>query len=184
MNFEPVNNYLYVKVIEKEEEKTGVLVPEGYKVAKSPYQVVEIIRSSALNVGSVSMNPRPSPITPRRKGSSRFGCLEFDDKVSLLCAGDANHDLAVFFLIHQDHIAMINITLDQLAAACATGAAFTRTDRFDAIITKRFKNGPVSRDGNRGLKICHRYLKGLVIFADGINGFEIFEMDATFWPMT
>ena len=49
MNFEPVNNYLYVKVIEKEEEKTGVLVPEGYKVAKSPYQVVEIIRSSALN---------------------------------------------------------------------------------------------------------------------------------------
>jgi len=78
---------------------------------------------------------------------------------------------------------MVNIPFDQLAAASATGAAFTRAYRFDAIITKCFENGPVSRNRDGGIEIGDFHFKRFIVFAHGIDGFEVFEMHTPFRPM-
>ncbi len=51
MTFTPVNNYLYVKTVEDETEDTGitVLLPQDYRVAESPFAVVEVVGCSGEN---------------------------------------------------------------------------------------------------------------------------------------
>ena len=78
---------------------------------------------------------------------------------------------------------MVNIPFDQLAAASATGAAFTRAYRFDAIITKCFENGPVSRNRDGGKSPISIPPSRFIVFAHGIDGFEVFEMHTPFRPM-
>ncbi len=49
MTFMPVNNYLYVEVLEEEKEETGVLLPRDYRAVDNPFAVVRLIGSSWEN---------------------------------------------------------------------------------------------------------------------------------------
>jgi co-chaperonin GroES (HSP10) len=46
MTFTPVNNYLYVKVVEDETEESGILLPQDYRAVESPFAVVEVLNCS------------------------------------------------------------------------------------------------------------------------------------------
>ena len=47
MNFTPVNNYLSVRTVEgNEAEESGILLPQDYRAAESPFAVVEVINCS------------------------------------------------------------------------------------------------------------------------------------------
>lgn len=47
MIFTPVNNYLYVKVVEKKTpQENDILLPEDYRSVESPFVVVEVIHCS------------------------------------------------------------------------------------------------------------------------------------------
>ena len=47
MIFTPVNNYLHVKTVEDQKpEDKGILLPEEYRSAESPFAVVEILSCS------------------------------------------------------------------------------------------------------------------------------------------
>jgi len=44
MNFTPVNNYLYVRTVEDTDtEESGILLPQDYRAAESPFAVVEVV---------------------------------------------------------------------------------------------------------------------------------------------
>ena len=46
MTFTPVNNYLWVRATEEEKtEDSGILLPQDYRAAESPFAVVEVVRS-------------------------------------------------------------------------------------------------------------------------------------------
>ena len=47
MNFIPVNNYLYVRTVEDtDREDSGILLPQDYRAAESPFAVVEVVSCS------------------------------------------------------------------------------------------------------------------------------------------
>ena len=47
MTFTPVNNYLYVRTIKKDEtEEASILLPQDYQSVESPYGVVEVLGCS------------------------------------------------------------------------------------------------------------------------------------------
>jgi len=47
MNFTPVNNYLYVRVIEETDtEDSGILLPQDYRSAENPFTIVEVLNCS------------------------------------------------------------------------------------------------------------------------------------------
>jgi len=47
MTFTPVNNYLYVRMIEENDpEESGILLPQDYRPTESPFAVVEVINCS------------------------------------------------------------------------------------------------------------------------------------------
>ena len=47
MNFTPVNNYLYVKIVEDNEtEDQGILLPQDYRPVESRFVVVEVVNCS------------------------------------------------------------------------------------------------------------------------------------------
>jgi co-chaperonin GroES (HSP10) len=43
MRFTPVNNHLYVEVLKENKEETGVLLPEDYRSAESPFAAVRVL---------------------------------------------------------------------------------------------------------------------------------------------
>ena len=54
MTFTPVNNYLYVKVIEENEaEDSGILLPQEYRAAESPFAAVEVLGASMMEAAWV-----------------------------------------------------------------------------------------------------------------------------------
>ena len=47
MIFTPVNNYLWVRVLaDNDTEESGILLPQDYRAAESPFAVVEIVNCS------------------------------------------------------------------------------------------------------------------------------------------
>ena len=47
MTFTPVNNYLWVRTVAEEEpEESGILLPQNYRAAESPFTVVEVLNCS------------------------------------------------------------------------------------------------------------------------------------------
>jgi co-chaperonin GroES (HSP10) len=47
MTFIPVNNHLYVKVVEDEEaEESGILLPQDYRPADKPFAAVRVLATS------------------------------------------------------------------------------------------------------------------------------------------
>jgi co-chaperonin GroES (HSP10) len=47
MTFTPVNNYLYVKTVTTEDtDDGGILLPQDYRAAESPFAVVEVVNCS------------------------------------------------------------------------------------------------------------------------------------------
>ena len=50
MNLSPVNNYLVVKTVEDTDtEDSGILLPQDYRAAESPFAVVEVVNCSGDN---------------------------------------------------------------------------------------------------------------------------------------
>tara|TARA_Y100000034_G_scaffold128698_1_gene183798 strand:- start:256 stop:516 length:261 start_codon:yes stop_codon:yes gene_type:complete len=43
MTFIPANNNLYVEVLKENKEETGVLLPQGYRHAESPFAAVRVL---------------------------------------------------------------------------------------------------------------------------------------------
>jgi|TARA_Y100000296_G_scaffold84781_1_gene118844 co-chaperonin GroES (HSP10) len=43
MTFTPANNNLYVEVLKENKEETGVLLPQGYRQAESPFAAVRVL---------------------------------------------------------------------------------------------------------------------------------------------
>lgn len=43
MKFIPVNRYIRIKNIEKEENDNGILLPQGYQKKEEPYQTVAVL---------------------------------------------------------------------------------------------------------------------------------------------
>ena len=43
MIFTPVNNHLYVEVLDEEKEETGVLLPQDYRSAEKPFAAVRVV---------------------------------------------------------------------------------------------------------------------------------------------
>jgi co-chaperonin GroES (HSP10) len=47
MTLTPVNNYLWVRTVESnEEEEVGILLPQDYRAVESPFAVVEVVNCS------------------------------------------------------------------------------------------------------------------------------------------
>tara|TARA_Y100000310_G_scaffold330788_1_gene403068 strand:+ start:2855 stop:3118 length:264 start_codon:yes stop_codon:yes gene_type:complete len=46
MRFTPVNNHLYVKVLQEDKEETGVLLPHDYRSAEKPFAAVKVLGAS------------------------------------------------------------------------------------------------------------------------------------------
>ena len=47
MKFTPVKYYLYVEVVEdKQTEESGILLPQDYRPAETPFAAVRVLRSS------------------------------------------------------------------------------------------------------------------------------------------
>lgn len=53
MNFVPVNNYLYIRTIEEEDENTGILLPQDYRSVESPHVVVELLQSHTTTSNAI-----------------------------------------------------------------------------------------------------------------------------------
>jgi len=45
MNFVPVNNYLYIRTIDEEDDNTGILLPQDYRSVESPHAVAELLQT-------------------------------------------------------------------------------------------------------------------------------------------
>ncbi len=56
MRFTPVNNHLYVEVLDEDKEETGVLLPQDYRSAEKPFAAVRVLDAAptaAWTPGSV-----------------------------------------------------------------------------------------------------------------------------------
>ena len=43
MRFTPVNNHLYVEVLEEDKEETGILLPQDYRSTENPFAAVRVL---------------------------------------------------------------------------------------------------------------------------------------------
>jgi len=50
MRFTPVNNHLYVEVLDEDKEETGVLLPQDYRSAEKPFAAVRVLDASLAAV--------------------------------------------------------------------------------------------------------------------------------------
>jgi len=48
MRFTPVNNHLYVKVLQEDKEETGVLLPQDYRSVEKPFAAVRVLGASMV----------------------------------------------------------------------------------------------------------------------------------------
>jgi|TARA_Y100000296_G_scaffold84560_2_gene118153 co-chaperonin GroES (HSP10) len=46
MRFTPVNNHLYVEVLEEDKEETGILLPQDYRSTENPFAAVRVLAPS------------------------------------------------------------------------------------------------------------------------------------------
>jgi hypothetical protein len=51
MIFTPVNNYVYVEIVEEKKNEVAILLPHDYQPSEEPFVVVRVVKQSETSTG-------------------------------------------------------------------------------------------------------------------------------------
>src|ERR1700676_437039 len=113
--------------------------------------------------------------------------LEIDDEFGrilrrarpYLCPRYADHDLTGFFVLREDHVAMLGLARAQCRAARAARTALARTRRANAVVAQDFENRPVRRNIERASRALEPHLEWTVLRPQRLVHAEALEVNAS-----